>query len=196
MDKAVNAGGIERAAAHEQGLDRERLADFGVLQVLAHELPDGAVGAQASKCGYFGQHGRQLVERLVREPGEPCVEKLARVLDERQIAVRVGWLKAANLGQRILDSAAVIEGRAVLIIEAIPGFERYECDVVFALLAKQLEQLVKEERRGDNGRPRVVAKAAAFKHLSASPQTVTAFQESNPVTLGPHSNSGCQSAEA
>ena len=69
-------------------------------------------------------------------------------------------------------------------MKAIPRLERDEFHVIGKPLAKEGEQLLKEERRGDDRRAGVVAEAAAFEDLGAASQTGAAVDQRDLVALG------------
>jgi hypothetical protein len=171
--------------ADQQRLDREGLAQLRVAEVVAHHLPDAAVGAQLGQTRDLLRHRRQLMERRVSQLGEPDIVDPPAMFDHAQIAVAVFRLEPGDLAQCILDGAAVIEMRAVLIVEPVPGAERPELHIVFAFLAEQREQFVEQERGGDDSRPGIVAETVALEYLRPSAQLLAALQQRHGVALRP-----------
>ena len=63
VNQAVDAGGVEWVATYQQWLNRKRLPQFGVLQMPADELPDGAVAAQPKQRRNLLEHHAEAMER-------------------------------------------------------------------------------------------------------------------------------------
>ena len=51
MDQGVDAGGVKGVSPHQQGLDRECLAQLGIGEMPADHLPDRLVVAEPQQFG-------------------------------------------------------------------------------------------------------------------------------------------------
>src|SRR5688572_17483815 len=103
------------------------------------------------------------------------------MLEQPQIAVDVARLDAANLGERVRDRAAIVEGIAVGEAETVPRVKRHKLDVVLQPLAEQLEQFLEQEMRGDYGWTGVVAEAVARQDLRTPAKHRQAVEQSDAI---------------
>ena len=195
MDQTVDAGGIERVATHQQRLDRESLADLVVLHATRNHLPYRPIGAQAKQLGHLPEHEEEAVEWRVREFGEAHVVDLARLLEQCEIAVGIRRVDAGDLGQGLLDATAVVEVVSVVEVEPVPELQRYDPDVVGDVFAKQREQLLEQERRGQHRGPGVVPEPVLFEHLRAPPEPHAAVDQRDFMALRPRPQRGGDAAE-
>ena len=79
------------------------------------------------------------------------VEDALGMLQELQISVTIFGRELADLFQRLLDRSAIVEGRAVSELDAIPREDVGESDVIFSAFAEELEELIEylsSARRG------------------------------------------------
>ena len=103
----------------------------------------------------------------------------------------------AHRGQRLLERSAVIECRTVLVeIEAIPGRQRLQREIVAALLAKEFEKLLDQKRRCDHRRAGVMLEAVFFEDLRAAAKHGRPVDQSDAIAFRGKPQSRGDTAEA
>src|SRR4051794_7166188 len=109
MDQRIDAGCVERVPAHQQRLEAEDPPKLFVLDVLAGQAPNAAVGAQSDHVGGSADHAADRAEGLVAKLCEADVEYAFGVIEEPQVPVAIARLKLADLLEHLLDRSAIVE---------------------------------------------------------------------------------------
>ena len=141
-DQDVDRGDVERVAADEERVERQRHAQPRVAHAARDVGVDRAVGAQA-------REGRQHPD----EVGEPVHRPAAEVLEaeavahgafgeEPVVAGEIAGREAGDLGAHGVGVGAGAEGRAVGEADLVEGVERAEVDVVVEAAAAGGPELV------------------------------------------------------
>ena len=136
------------------------------------------------------------MERHGGELKKAHVEDLPGLRQEGAVAVAVGRLDARDLGQGLLQRAAVVEPGVVGEVEAVPGRQGHQPDMLFQPFAEEREKFLEQEWRGDHRRPGVVLETVAFEDLGSTAQARAAVDERDLVALGAQPQGGGDSAEA
>ena len=105
------------------------------------------------------------------------------MLQESLVTLDVLRFDARDLGLGVLDRAAIVEVGPVRVLEAIPGGEGHQLNVIGERLVEQLKELLKEEGSGDHGRAGVVTKAVTLEGPGASAEPVATLEERDLVPL-------------
>ena len=151
----------------------------------ANQLPDTAMCAKAQHGGNGGNHAGEFVKRPIRQLFESDGIDFFGSRKQVLIAVHIVWCDTPDLRKRFCNRAAIIEGTAVFIDEAVPGLHRHQLSMVTQVLAKEFEKFFKQERCGEDRGAGIMAKAFAFKHLRASAKLGCAVDESDSPAFGP-----------
>ena len=184
MDQTVDAGGVERIAADQQGLYRKRTAQLRTAQEAGHHLPYRLVRAQAEQAWNLTEHGPQPVERLGGQLGEADIEDALGMAQQGQVTLDIPGLDAADFSQRLFKRTTVIEPAAVTECEAVPGRQRHQPDMIGELLVEQHEQFFEKERCGDDRRAGVMPETLAFEHTGAAADVIATIDQSDFITFG------------
>ena len=196
MDQGINAGGVKRRAAEQQGLDRKGPAQLVVLQVLADPLPDALVASEPGQSRDLLHHGHELVKGLMREAGEADLKHGSGVGHQRFIAGAIGRTDTAYLGQRVGHAAAVVKPVAIGEMKPVPGVERPEFNMVPAPLIEQCKQLIEQKRGRDHRGTGVMAITAALKDLRPAAEGIEPFHQPHLQPQGAEPERARDAAEA
>ena len=186
MDQRIDRGGGERIATHQKRMDRKSLSQQRVLDMAVHQPGHRAVTAKLQQRRHLCQHRAEPGEGLVCQLLEPHFENSARCVQQPRIAGHITRREPPDLFIGVLDGGTVVELAAIVEMEPVPGVERPEFEMILAALAKQFEQFVEQERRGDDRRPGIVTEAAALEHLRASANGLQPVDKCHRIAARPH----------
>ena len=80
--------------------------------------------------------------------------------------------------------------------EAVPRRQRHQVDMVGKPLTEQRKQFFKQERRGDDSGPCIVAKTVALENLGPTAQLQATVDQRDPVALRAQTQCGRDAAKA
>ena len=91
---------------------------------------------------------------------------------------------ARMAAKRLFERPAIIERRAVLVeIEAIPGRQRLQREIVAALLAEEFEKLIDQKGRRDHRRASVVLEPVFLEDLRTAAEHRGAVDQRHAIAL-------------
>ena len=195
-DQAVDRGGGEGIAAHQQRLEGQHHAQPLVLHMLAGQRIDRAIALQFQQLGQHARHVGPAVEGHVAQLLEAdLVDRLAGG-EEALVAGHVARREAGDLGAHRRGIAAVVEARAIVEADAIERRNRSQVDVVGEASAAQAPQLLEQEGRGDHRRPGIEGEAILAVHIGPAARRIELLEHADPVTPRPQPHRRGQPAEA
>src|SRR5829696_7524713 len=152
VDQGVDARRLERVSAHQQGVEREDLAQALMLHVPGNEPVDRAIALQAHQVGDDLDHVPDAKKGSGRQFGKALGEDLLAAADERQIALDVGLIRAQaeNLRRHPLLVTRVVEVCPVWEEDAIKRIDGNKRQVILRPAAGEGEQLGDQPGRGND----------------------------------------------
>ncbi len=183
VDEGVDRRRGVGVAADEQRVEAEDLPQLIVLDELGDDGVDAAVALEPDELRRDLDHAPEVEERGRRELGVALVEDLLGVGEELHVAVDVAGALVGDLLRGRLEVVGVVEGVAVLPVEAIEGHHRQQGDVVRHVAAGGGEDLFEARRRGDDGRPAVEGVALVLGDIGP-PARLVAFLDDGGLDPG------------
>ena len=196
VDQQVDRGRAKGVPADEQWLEREHLPQGVVFDVVRHEAVEALVGAQAHQFRDDPHHVPEAREVRVDELGVSDVEDPLRVLDELFVALDVARVELGDLREEALVVAHVIERPAIREHDTVERVDGDEVEVVSAVSAEKLEQLVEEVGSGDDRRAGVEVKALAFERSSPATRLIAGLDDGDAMAHGLQTSRGRKASES
>ena len=195
-DQAIDRGGAERVAAHQQRLEGEHHAQALVLHMLAGQLIDGAIALQPHQVGHHPGHVGPTVEGHMAEllEADP-IDGLAGG-QEALVAGHIRRRQPSHLGPHGLGVAAVVEQRAIVKAHPVEGRDRPQVHIVGQALAAQGPQFFKQEGRGDHRGAGIKSEAVLAMHPGPAARLGQLLQHRHPVAPGAQTHRSGQAAKA
>ena len=177
VDQGVDRRSREGAAAHQQGVERERLAQVIVLHVAAYLVVDAAPGLQPHQRRRRAQHVAELQEGHVAQLLVALVVDRLGELQKAAVALDVRWICRGDLTIELALVVDVVEMRAVRPEQAVEGRYRQQLDVVGALAPGEREQFVDAGRIGHHRRAGVEGEALIAPDVGAAARFVARLDQ-------------------
>ncbi len=177
MDQRIDRGGGEGIAAHQQGVEGQRLAQLLALHEARHLGVDAAPGRELGQLGTRGEHVADLKEGLGAETDVAFFEHRLGIGQEALVAGHVVWLQGTDLLVQPGLVVDVVEAGAVFPAQLVEGADRQELHIVAHLPAAQGEQLFQRRGIGEDGGAGVEGEARLLIDVGTAAGLVAALDE-------------------
>ena len=154
----------------------EHLAQERVLDVARHQPVNRLVRTQPDQVRRHPHHVGEGREGPVGQVDKRPVEDRARFADELQVARHILGVEAPDLLDHRGLVAGVIEHTPIVKNDAVKRRHRHDRHIILRPPPRQREELVDEERRGDDRGARVVGEAAVLEDVGAAARLVAHLQ--------------------
>src|SRR5690606_14523130 len=141
--------------ADAQRVEREHLAELLAREMTLDEAEHAPIALEPHQIGDDPHHRPRGEDGDVPEPEESLLEDLAALLEEALVAGDVVRTDARDLRPHPRRVAAVVEGLPVVEADPVEGIDGNDLDEVLGAPPGELEELLDQERRGDDRRARV-----------------------------------------
>ncbi len=177
VDQGVDRAGGHRVAAHQQGVERERLAQVLVLHIVADHRIDRAPRLVAGQRRGGLHHAGEIEEGLVPQLDVAFLVDPGGVAHEFVVACRIPRGDASDLAAQGHFVVRIVEGDAVGPIEPVERHDRHQVDVVRHVLRGERPQFAQGIGIGDDGGAGVEGKALALPDVGAAAHFVARFHQ-------------------
>src|SRR5579871_892624 len=196
MNHRVDGGRIERIAADQERMKREAAPQEVVLNILRDIAIHAFVGLHPDEIRRDFEHIRHMQKWLIGQFHKSLLEDRFGCGDKLLVASLILGIPAFNLVENKCLVTVVIKATSVVIEDAVKGVARDELHIIFASPARQSPEVIKEKRRGDDGRAAVEDKAVDLIHIGASAQFVALLKQVYAMASGGEADGGAQTTKA